>query len=206
MAASVMSAAIAAIAAIAACLLSPVQAGVVVADSLTSVEVEAPVFDERLSAGGGCDPAGCEASLTRVCTEHVVCGQYTHLPLQIVRQKKKKDLRGEPYAVVKSSTLPAVVFMYSCTLRHPLPGTSIICAISVHFSHREKKHAGRTWNRLSLRPHVFTQDGDATTMDSRWSCKADLGVESAPCSITYMLADTKAIASLDIGETPHTHG
>ncbi len=53
-------------AAVAACLLSPVQAAVVAAGSLTSVTVEAPLYDGRLSVDGGCDPAGCEAGLTRV--------------------------------------------------------------------------------------------------------------------------------------------
>ncbi len=58
-------------AAVAACLLSPVQAAVVAAGSLTSVTVESPLYDERLFADGGCDPAGCEAGLTRVS---FVCG------------------------------------------------------------------------------------------------------------------------------------
>ena len=51
---------------VAACLLSPVEAAVVTARSLTSVAVEATLYDEKLSANGGCDPAGCEGSLTRV--------------------------------------------------------------------------------------------------------------------------------------------
>jgi len=51
---------------IAACLLSPVQAAVVAAGFLTSVTAVAPLYDKRLSADGGCDPAGCDASLTRV--------------------------------------------------------------------------------------------------------------------------------------------
>ncbi len=48
---------------------------------------------------------------------------------------------------------------------------------------------------------LLMKDGDATTVDSRWSCKPALGVEGAACSITYNLADAETIASLDIGET-----
>ena len=52
--------------AIAACLFSPAEAAVVTAGSVTSVTVEAQIFDAKLAADGGCDPAGCEGGLTRV--------------------------------------------------------------------------------------------------------------------------------------------
>lgn len=47
----------------------------------------------------------------------------------------------------------------------------------------------------------LAQDGDATTLDSRWSCKPDLWSGDADaCSITYSLADEQTIESLEIGE------
>lgn len=42
---------------------SPAEAAIVGA---TSVAVEAPLYDSRLSDAGGCDPAGCVGELTRV--------------------------------------------------------------------------------------------------------------------------------------------
>ena len=59
-------------AAIVACLLSPAEGAVVAAGSVTSVSVQAPLYDARVAADGGCDPAGCEASLTRVCAAQVL--------------------------------------------------------------------------------------------------------------------------------------
>lgn len=35
-------------------------------DSLTTVTVDAPLYDSTLSAAGGCDPAGCTGDKTRV--------------------------------------------------------------------------------------------------------------------------------------------
>lgn len=51
---------------VAACLSSPVKAAVVEAGSVTDVAVVASLYDNRLAADGGCDPAGCAAALTRV--------------------------------------------------------------------------------------------------------------------------------------------
>ena len=36
------------------------------AGEVTTVEVDAPLYDTRLSVDGGCDPSGCIASMTRV--------------------------------------------------------------------------------------------------------------------------------------------
>lgn len=43
-----------------------VTAAVVEVGSLTTVTVEAPLYDTNLSAAGGCDPAGCSGDKTRV--------------------------------------------------------------------------------------------------------------------------------------------
>lgn len=51
---------------VAACLSSPAQAAVVEAGSVTDVTVAASLYDLRVAADGGCDPAGCTAALTRV--------------------------------------------------------------------------------------------------------------------------------------------
>ncbi|CAM9933566.1 unnamed protein product [Pylaiella littoralis] len=83
-----------------------VTAAVVEVGSLTTVTVEAPLYDTNLSAAGGCDPAGCSGDKTR--------------------------------------------------------------------------------------------DGDTASVDSRWSCKPDLGTDGAPCSITFTLADSENIESLSI--------
>ena len=55
-------------------MFSPVKlagATSVEAGSVMSVTVDAPLYDTSLAAGGGCDPAGCEGSLTRVRVKQV---------------------------------------------------------------------------------------------------------------------------------------
>lgn len=42
------------------------EAAIVEAEQWTNVLVEAPLFDSRPAADGGCDPAGCLGTLTRV--------------------------------------------------------------------------------------------------------------------------------------------
>lgn len=37
-------------------------------------------------------------------------------------------------------------------------------------------------------------------MDSRWSCKPDLGPDGSTCSITYTLAEPLDVVGLNIGE------
>ena len=39
-----------------------------------------------------------------------------------------------------------------------------------------------------------------TTVDSRWSCKPDLGPDGSTCSITYTLADPLDVVGLNVGE------
>lgn len=48
--------------------LSPasVEAAIVDAGAVTSVVVEAPLYDPNLSDAGGCDPSGCVGELSRV--------------------------------------------------------------------------------------------------------------------------------------------
>lgn len=41
-------------------------AAIVDAGTLTSVTVEAPLYDSNLSVDNGCDPSGCVGDLTRV--------------------------------------------------------------------------------------------------------------------------------------------
>lgn len=45
---------------------SNVEAAQVEAGTLTTVAVNAPLYDSRLGAANGCDPSGCTAALTRV--------------------------------------------------------------------------------------------------------------------------------------------
>ena len=45
---------------------SSVEAAIVDAGAVTAVAVEALLYDSRLGAAGGCDPAGCAGELTRV--------------------------------------------------------------------------------------------------------------------------------------------
>lgn len=46
---------------------TPVRAAIVEAEALTTVTVEAPLFDENaVAATGGCNPAGCVGNKTRV--------------------------------------------------------------------------------------------------------------------------------------------
>lgn len=52
-------------------LSSPVQAAVVEAASVTDVTETASLYDLRVAADGGCDPAGCTAALTRV-SHHII--------------------------------------------------------------------------------------------------------------------------------------
>lgn len=50
----------------AAGLATVARAAIVDAGALTTVTVEAPLYDTRGGAAGGCDPAGCGGGLTRV--------------------------------------------------------------------------------------------------------------------------------------------
>lgn len=52
---------------------------------------------------------------------------------------------------------------------------------------------------------VPQQDGDATSLESRWSCKPALGAAGSLCSITYSLADTLTLDALNIGEKNTTY-
>lgn len=51
---------------VAAFLSSPVKSATVEAGSVTDVTVVASLYDLRAADDGGCDPAGCTATLTRV--------------------------------------------------------------------------------------------------------------------------------------------
>ncbi|CAM9398222.1 unnamed protein product [Sphacelaria rigidula] len=82
------------------------EAVIVDAGTVTTVTVDAPLYDTNLAAAGGCDPEGCVGDLTR--------------------------------------------------------------------------------------------DGDSTNLQSRWSCKADLGSPGSTCSITYTFADPLTIEGLKI--------
>lgn len=48
------------------CMSSLANAATVDAGAFTTVTVEAPLYDTRLSAANGCNPAGCVGDLTRV--------------------------------------------------------------------------------------------------------------------------------------------
>lgn len=61
-----MLAAIAATVVVVSCLPCLTTAAIVDAGTLTSVIVEAPLYDTNLSNENGCDPSGCVADLTRV--------------------------------------------------------------------------------------------------------------------------------------------
>lgn len=41
-------------------------AATVDAGEITTVDVDSPLYDTRVSADGGCDPSGCSGDLTRV--------------------------------------------------------------------------------------------------------------------------------------------
>ena len=58
----------AAVAAAAAAALSScvTEAAIVDAGTVTTVTVDAPLYDTNLAADGGCDPEGCVGELTRV--------------------------------------------------------------------------------------------------------------------------------------------
>lgn len=47
---------------------------------------------------------------------------------------------------------------------------------------------------------IEKQDGDATSLESRWSCKPDLGTGDATCSISYTLAESLDIVGLNVGK------
>ena len=42
------------------------------AGAVTTVAVDAPLYDTRLSADGGCDPAGCSGDLTTVSEGDII--------------------------------------------------------------------------------------------------------------------------------------
>ena len=42
------------------------------AGAATTVIINAPLYDTRLSADGGCDPAGCTGDLTTVSGENIL--------------------------------------------------------------------------------------------------------------------------------------
>lgn len=56
----------AAVAAASWMMASMVNAAVIDAEALTTVTVEAPLYDPSLGDANGCDPAGCVGDLTRV--------------------------------------------------------------------------------------------------------------------------------------------
>lgn len=53
---------------------------------------------------------------------------------------------------------------------------------------------------LYTSPNARQQDGDLTTVGSRWSCKPALGSDDSTCSVTYTLGDTLVLEGLNIGE------
>lgn len=47
---------------------------------------------------------------------------------------------------------------------------------------------------------TLVQDGDLETLESRWSCKPELGDAGSTCSIAYRTTDPLYIDELNIGE------